>query len=192
LTFSVWMRFTVAEFIVRMQPVWPLPSVFGRNLKRQPVRGVDTREECHWPHACSSFNRRSKGVGSNGILESANFCRKRAPHLSHDRGGGVTRRPLPLHIPPLCVVVVLKLRDFDACMVCDGRMHGWRWRNSWLAMAECMVNDAMAFLPVVQNPNPNPNPNPNHNPNHEFRPNTATKTRSPIKRPPKRTPKPLT
>jgi hypothetical protein len=31
------------------------PSVFGRNLQCQPVRGVNTREECHWPHACKSF-----------------------------------------------------------------------------------------------------------------------------------------
>jgi hypothetical protein len=29
------------------------PSVFGRNLQCQPVRGVDSREECHWSHACS-------------------------------------------------------------------------------------------------------------------------------------------
>jgi hypothetical protein len=30
---------------------------------------VDTREECHWPHACKSFKRRNKGVNPNGILE---------------------------------------------------------------------------------------------------------------------------
>jgi hypothetical protein len=30
-----------------------LPSVFGRNLQCQQVRGVDFREECHWAHACS-------------------------------------------------------------------------------------------------------------------------------------------
>jgi hypothetical protein len=30
-----------------------VPSVFERNLQCQPVRGVDTREECHWSHACS-------------------------------------------------------------------------------------------------------------------------------------------
>jgi hypothetical protein len=29
------------------------PSVFGRNLQCEPVRNVDTREECHWSHACS-------------------------------------------------------------------------------------------------------------------------------------------
>jgi hypothetical protein len=28
---------------------------------------VNTREECHWSHACSSFKR--AGVGTNGILE---------------------------------------------------------------------------------------------------------------------------
>jgi hypothetical protein len=36
---------------------WPppagQPSVFGRNLQSRPVRGADTREECHWSHACS-------------------------------------------------------------------------------------------------------------------------------------------
>jgi hypothetical protein len=25
-----------------------VPSVFGRNLQCQPVRRVNTREECHW------------------------------------------------------------------------------------------------------------------------------------------------
>jgi hypothetical protein len=25
--------------------------VFGRKLQYQPVRGVNTREECHWSHA---------------------------------------------------------------------------------------------------------------------------------------------
>jgi hypothetical protein len=35
------------------------PSVFGRILQCQPVRGVNTREECHWSHACSlQVNRR--------------------------------------------------------------------------------------------------------------------------------------
>jgi hypothetical protein len=29
------------------------PSVFGRKLHRQPVRGANAREECHWSHACS-------------------------------------------------------------------------------------------------------------------------------------------
>jgi hypothetical protein len=30
-----------------------VPSVFGRKLQCQPVRGVNFREECHWSHACS-------------------------------------------------------------------------------------------------------------------------------------------
>jgi hypothetical protein len=28
---------------------------------------VNTREECHWSHACKSFKR--AGVGTNGIFE---------------------------------------------------------------------------------------------------------------------------
>jgi hypothetical protein len=32
---------------------WFNPSVFAHNLQCEPVRGVDTREECHWSHACS-------------------------------------------------------------------------------------------------------------------------------------------
>ena len=31
------------------------------------VRGVNTRDECHWSHACKSFKR--AGVGNNGILD---------------------------------------------------------------------------------------------------------------------------
>jgi hypothetical protein len=34
-----------------MNFLWP--SVFGRNIQREPVRAVDTREEYHWSHACS-------------------------------------------------------------------------------------------------------------------------------------------
>jgi hypothetical protein len=30
-----------------------VPSVFGRNLQCQPVKRVNTREKCHWSHACS-------------------------------------------------------------------------------------------------------------------------------------------
>jgi hypothetical protein len=33
--------------------LWCVPSVFGRNLQCEVVRRVDTREECHWSHACS-------------------------------------------------------------------------------------------------------------------------------------------
>ena len=32
-------------------PFRVVPSVFGRNLQYQPVRGVDTREECNSSHA---------------------------------------------------------------------------------------------------------------------------------------------
>jgi hypothetical protein len=30
-----------------------VPLVFGRNLQCELVRKVDTREECHWTHACT-------------------------------------------------------------------------------------------------------------------------------------------
>jgi hypothetical protein len=33
-----------------------VPAALGRNVQCQPVRGVHTREECHWSHACKSFN----------------------------------------------------------------------------------------------------------------------------------------
>ena len=36
-------------------------------LQRQLIRGVHTREECHWSHACKSFKRAD--VGTNGILK---------------------------------------------------------------------------------------------------------------------------
>jgi hypothetical protein len=58
-------------------PLYPLiwhgafaPSVFGRNLKCEPVRKVDNREECHWSHVCLLHVRFKRTyVGSNGILE---------------------------------------------------------------------------------------------------------------------------
>jgi hypothetical protein len=43
------------------------PLVFGQNLQGQPVRGVNTQEECHWSHACKSFKR--AGMGNNGTIE---------------------------------------------------------------------------------------------------------------------------
>jgi hypothetical protein len=39
-----------------------LPSVFGRNLQCKPIRGVNTRKEWHWSHACSSFKRACVGT----------------------------------------------------------------------------------------------------------------------------------
>jgi hypothetical protein len=57
-----------------------VPAVFGRNLQCKPViRGVNTREECHWSHACKSFKR--AGVGTNGIIE-CRFLPKNAHRTS--------------------------------------------------------------------------------------------------------------
>jgi hypothetical protein len=57
----------VANFFLDCSTILEAPSVFGRNLRCQPVRGVNTRDECHWAHACKSFKR--AGVEINGILE---------------------------------------------------------------------------------------------------------------------------
>jgi hypothetical protein len=46
-------------------------TVFGRNLQRKPVRGVNFREECHWSHACSLQHAWDPMATS-----SVNFCRK--------------------------------------------------------------------------------------------------------------------
>ena len=43
----------------------PVPLLFGRNVQCQPVRGANTREDCHWSHMWQSF-KRSKGVKLNG------------------------------------------------------------------------------------------------------------------------------
>jgi hypothetical protein len=61
-------RATTPPFCARVPHhyFWCL-SVFGRNLQCKPVRGVNSREECHWSHACKSFKRTC--VGCNGILE---------------------------------------------------------------------------------------------------------------------------
>jgi hypothetical protein len=42
-----------------------VPSVFGRNLQCQPVRGLTSREEYHWLHVWQRF-KRSKSVKLNG------------------------------------------------------------------------------------------------------------------------------
>jgi hypothetical protein len=57
----------------------PPTLVFGRNLQCEPVRNVDNRDKCHWPHAWQCFNR--AGVGTNGILE-CRFLRKNAHRTS--------------------------------------------------------------------------------------------------------------
>jgi hypothetical protein len=69
----------VTEFMVRgvvlvKREQWP--SEIGRNLQCELVKGVNTREECHWSHAWQRF-KRSKGVKLNGILE-CNFLSKNA------------------------------------------------------------------------------------------------------------------
>jgi hypothetical protein len=61
-----------------------VPSVFGHNLQWQLVRGVNSREECHWSHACKSFKR--AGMGTNGILECKLPSKTRSIRASgHDR-----------------------------------------------------------------------------------------------------------
>jgi hypothetical protein len=40
-------------FNLSFQPEQFFPSVFGRKLQCELVRGVNFREECHWSHACS-------------------------------------------------------------------------------------------------------------------------------------------
>jgi hypothetical protein len=40
---------------------------------------VDTREECHWAHACKSFKR--AGVGTNGFLEGKILSKMRTVRL---------------------------------------------------------------------------------------------------------------
>jgi hypothetical protein len=49
--------------------------IFGRNLQCQPVKGVNTREECHWSHAWQRF-KRSKGVKLSMAPSIVDFCRK--------------------------------------------------------------------------------------------------------------------
>jgi hypothetical protein len=73
------------------------PSVFGRKLQRELVRGVDTREECYSPHAWQRFKRTC--VGSNVILE-CEFLPKNAHRALTDECAGkdsvVEEAALPL------------------------------------------------------------------------------------------------
>jgi hypothetical protein len=88
------------------------PSVFGRNLQCEPVRGVGTREEWHWSHACKSF-KRSNGVKLNDNLECVNYCRKtRTANITVGLPQACVRSnsmplgcPLPHHVglPQACV-----------------------------------------------------------------------------------------
>jgi hypothetical protein len=45
----------------------------------EPVRGVNTREECQWSRAWQRF-KRSKGVKPNGTPRVKNAVEKRAPY----------------------------------------------------------------------------------------------------------------
>jgi hypothetical protein len=53
---------------VRVVVVLETFSVWTQYTVREPVRGVSTREECHWSHACKSF-KRSNHAKLNGTLE---------------------------------------------------------------------------------------------------------------------------
>jgi hypothetical protein len=56
-----------------------LPSVFGRKLQCELVRKVDTREECHWSHACSlQANMRGNQCHPRVWISAE----KRAPYLA--------------------------------------------------------------------------------------------------------------
>jgi hypothetical protein len=63
----------------QVEPVCCVPSVFGRNLQCQPVRRVDTQEECHWSHACSLQASR-RGIQMHSRVQNPD--EKRAPYLS--------------------------------------------------------------------------------------------------------------
>jgi hypothetical protein len=68
-------RTRASPSLVRRQTA---PSVVGPNLPyQQPVRGVHSREECYWSHACSL----QTCVRSNGILE-CNFLSENAHRTS--------------------------------------------------------------------------------------------------------------
>jgi hypothetical protein len=53
-----------------------VPSVCGRNLQCQPVRGGYAREECRWSHACKSVKRSEAKAWEPMASSNANFCRK--------------------------------------------------------------------------------------------------------------------
>jgi hypothetical protein len=58
------------------------PLVFGPNLQCQPVRGMNTREECQWSHACQRFKRSKGACSSITILECRFLSKKRTPYTS--------------------------------------------------------------------------------------------------------------
>jgi hypothetical protein len=94
------------------------PSVFGRKLQCQPVR-VNTREECHWSHACTSF-KRSKGVGTNGTIE----CK----FLSETRTGPQHARIVEWKGPGGCLERSAHRRDdLQKCVTPPTQ-----WQSSWL------------------------------------------------------------
>jgi hypothetical protein len=74
------------------------PSVFEHNLQCEPVRKVETREECHWSHV------KRAGVGTNGILDgtflSENAHRTVLHHQMRCRIG--VRTCLSAHPPLVC------------------------------------------------------------------------------------------
>jgi hypothetical protein len=56
------------------------PAVFGRNLQCQLVRGVNTREECHWSTRMAALQAEQRRE-TQGIFDSVNFfVEKRAPY----------------------------------------------------------------------------------------------------------------
>jgi hypothetical protein len=77
---------TVRQLVVadpkpaQMTEMMDVPFVFGRNLQCELVRGVNTREECHWSHAWQRF-KRSNGVKLNGTPRVQISVGKRAPCL---------------------------------------------------------------------------------------------------------------
>jgi hypothetical protein len=142
-----------------------LPSVFGRNLQCQPVRGVNFRDECHWSHACSLQASR-RGIQSNSILECKFLPKKahRAPIIPSLKLN-IARGPLNTTLPcsgavwgfgriNISIRVVAYMVEHDVslqrCSVVAESMVGWR--NPWLGggihgrVAEFIVSTPMTQL----------------------------------------------
>jgi hypothetical protein len=72
---SSWLAFSLTSFA----------SVLRRSLRCQPVRGVNTREECHRAHACKSFKQ--AGVETDGQTRELTNPSANAHHASPQPDG---------------------------------------------------------------------------------------------------------
>jgi hypothetical protein len=75
------------------------PSVFGRNSQCQPVRGVNTREDCHgFPRLLASKEERTPEMNAIGHTHGSAASGAKAWEPMASSSANLCRKPISVHV----------------------------------------------------------------------------------------------